>query len=121
MATKNFLESVNLFEGLLNSSKGEKKEMIYKKELFNELSEAERKKLRLKLRKMRDNIFATIVNTQDKTKLKTLCEKFATYYKDVYLINDYSLSSIASENTNEETKKTITQGFEIIKRELKIK
>ena len=45
--------------------------------------------------------------------------EFAEFYKETYKVNDFSFSSIASENTKD--KDTINNALAIIKRELKIK
>ena len=49
---------------------------------------------------------------------KKLIEGFIDFYKQVYVLNDFSFSSIASENTKEEKKEILIKGLEIVKKSL---
>ena len=42
---------------------------------------------------------------------KKLIEGFIDFYKQVYVLNDFSFSSIASENTNVVKKKILIKGL----------
>ena len=101
-------------EGLFKTSLGTKTE-IYKKELFEGANEKQIKSLRKKFRNVTFNFLSTIANNAD----KKLIEGFIDFYKQVYVINDFSFSSIASENTKEEKKKILIKGLEIVKKSLK--
>lgn len=100
--------------GLLKTSLGTKTE-IYKKELFEGANEKQIKSLRKKFRNVTFNFLSTIANNAD----KKLIEGFIDFYKQVYVINDFSFSSIASENTKEEKKAILIKGLEIVKNSLK--
>lgn len=100
--------------GLFKTSLGTKTE-IYKKELFEGANEKQVKSLRKKFRNVTFNFLSTIANNAD----KKLIEGFIDFYKQVYVINDFSFSSIASENTKEEKKATLIKGLEIVKNSLK--
>lgn len=100
--------------GLFKTSLGTKTE-IYKKELFEGANEKQIKSLRKKFRNVTFNFLSTIANNAD----KKLIEGFIDFYKQVYLINDFSFSSIASENTKEEKKAILIKGLEIVKNSLK--
>lgn len=100
--------------GLFKTSLGTKTE-IYKKELFNGANEKQTKSLRKKFRNVTFNFLSTIANNAD----KKLIEGFIDFYKQVYVLNDFSFSSIASENTKEEKKKILIKGLEIVKKSLK--
>lgn len=88
---------------------------IYKKELFLGANEKQIKSLRKKLRDVTFNFLSTIANNAD----KNLIDGFIDFYKQVYILNDFSFSSIASENTKEEKKKILIKGLEIVKKSLK--
>lgn len=100
--------------GLFKTSLGTKTE-IYKKELFEGANEKQIKSLRKKFRNVTFNFLSTIANNAD----KKLIEGFIDFYKQVYVINDFSFSSIASENTKEEKKVILIKGLEIVKNSLK--
>lgn len=100
--------------GLFKTSLGTKTE-IYKKELFEGANEKQIKSLRKKFRNVTFNFLSTIANNAD----KKLIEGFIDFYKQVYVTNDFSFSSIASENTKEEKKEILIKGLEIVKNSLK--
>nr|UWG26610.1 MAG: hypothetical protein [Bacteriophage sp.] len=100
--------------GLFKTSLGTKTE-IYKKELFEGANEKQIKSLRKKFRNVTFNFLSTIANNAD----KKLIEGFIDFYKQVYSINDFSFSSIASENTKEEKKAILIKGLEIVKKSMK--
>jgi hypothetical protein len=100
--------------GLFKTSLGTKTE-IYKKELFKGANEKQIKSLRKKFRNVTFNFLSTIANNAD----KKLIEGFIDFYKQVYVLNDFSFNSIASENTKEEKKETLIKGLEIVKKSLK--
>lgn len=100
--------------GLFKTSLGTKTE-IYKKELFEGANEKQIKSLRKKFRNVTFNFLSTIANNAD----KKLIEGFIDFYKQVYVLNDFSFSSIASENTKEEKKEILIKGLEIVKKSMK--
>lgn len=101
--------------GLFKTSLGGTKTEIYKKELFEGASEKQIKSLRKKFRNVTFNFLSTIANNAD----KKLIDGFIDFYKQVYVLNDFSFSSIASENTKEEKKAILLKGIEIVKSSLK--
>lgn len=100
--------------GLFKTSLGTKTE-IYKKDLFEGANEKQIKSLRKKFRNVTFNFLSTIANNAD----KKLIDGFIDFYKQVYVMNDFSFSSIASENTKEEKKAILIKGLEIVKDSLK--
>lgn len=100
--------------GLFKTSLGTKTE-IYKKELFEGANEKQIKSLRKKFRNVTFNFLSTIANHAD----KKLIEGFIDFYKQVYATNDFSFSSIASENTKEEKKEILIKGLDIVKKSMK--
>lgn len=100
--------------GLFKTSLGTKTE-IYKKELFEGANEKQIKMLRKKFRNVTFNFLSTIATNAD----KKLIDGFIDFYKQVYVLNDFSFSSIASENTKEEKKEILIKGLEIVKKSMK--
>lgn len=100
--------------GLFKTSLGTKTE-IYKKELFEGANEKQIKSLRKKFRNVTFNFLSTIANKAD----KKLIDGFIDFYKQIYVLNDFSFNSIASENTKEEKKAILLKGLEIVKNSLK--
>lgn len=100
--------------GLFKTSLGTKTE-IYKKNLFEGANEKQIKSLRKKFRNVTFNFLSSIATSAD----KKLIEGFIDFYKQVYVINDFSFSSIASENTKEEKKEILVKGLEIVKKSMK--
>lgn len=100
--------------GLFKTSLGTKTE-IYKKELFKGANEKQMKSLRKKFRNVTFNFLSTIATNAD----KKLIDGFIDFYKQVYVINDFSFSSIASENTKEEKKEILIKGLEVVKKSMK--
>lgn len=101
--------------GLFKTSLGTKTTEIYKKELFEGANEKQIKSLRKKFRNVTFNFLSTIANNAD----KKLIDNFIDFYKQVYVLNDFSFSSIASENTKEERKAILIKGLEIVKKSMK--
>lgn len=102
-------------QGLFKTALGRTKTEIYKKELFLGANEKQIKSLRKKFRNVTFNFLSTIATKAD----KKLIDGFIDFYKQVYVINDFSFSSIASENTKEEKKEILIKGLEIVKKSIK--
>lgn len=94
---------------LLKTNKGGAKESIYKKDIFDGVEN--KKSLRTKLRKLMFNYCSSIINITDNEKAKNLAKDFSNFYSSVYRINDFSLSSISSANTEESKKEILSEGL----------
>ena len=101
-------------EGLFKTALGTKTE-IYKKDLFAGANEKQIKSLRKKFRNVTFNFLSSIATNAD----KKLIANFVDFYKQVYVNNDFSFASIASENTKEEKKAILIKGLEIVKKNVK--
>ena len=95
---------------LLKTNKGSIKESIYKKDIFEGVDN--KKSLRTKLRKLMFNYCSSIINITDNEKAKNLAKDFSNFYASVYKVNDFSLSSVSSANTEETKKEILTKGLE---------
>lgn len=100
---------------LLLSNKGVNKEKIYRPQLFEGVKNV--KALRTTYRNAFENICKSILaaNKEDKKKIAT---SFAKYYKEVYLLNNYSLNSISSANLAADKKKLFLAGLTELKENL---
>lgn len=96
--------------GLLKTSLGQKTE-IYKNTLFDGMDEKKKKAARKKIRNYTYSMLSTIVEN----KSEKLINAFLDFYKSAYVLNDFSFTSIASENTKEEKKEILKKGLEIVK------
>ena len=94
---------------LLKTNKGGAKESIYKKDIFEGVDN--KKSLRTKLRKLMFNYCSSILNITETEKAKNLAKDFANFYSSVYRINDFSLSSVSSANTEESKKEILSKGL----------
>lgn len=94
---------------LLKTNKGGAKENIYKKDIFEGVDN--KKSLRTKLRKLMFNYCNSILNITETEKAKNLAKDFSNFYASVYRINDFSLSSVSSANTEESKKEILTKGL----------
>lgn len=88
---------------------------IYKKELFAGLFDDQKKQVRKQLRKIRDGFFLDILSCKDKIKLQKLCKEFFNWYTDIYTVNDFSVNSVCSGRTDQETKNLCEKALQIIK------
>ena len=94
---------------LLKTNKGGAKENIYKKDIFDGVDN--KKSLRTKLRKLMFNYCSSILNITETEKAKNLAKDFANFYASVYRVNDFSLSSVSSANTEESKKEILSKGL----------
>lgn len=94
---------------LLKTNRGSAKENIYKKDIFDGVDN--KKSLRTKLRKLMFNYCNSILNITDSEKAKNLAKDFSNFYASVYRVNDFSLSSVSSANTEESKKEILINGL----------
>jgi hypothetical protein len=116
-----FAKSKKSTESLLETSKG-KLERVYKPDLFVGMTEKQIKSSRKKIRNYVNSIFESIISLdlkKESAKVTKLVNEFNSFYKETYLVNDYSFASVASENSK--NKDTINKALVIIKTTLKIK
>lgn len=102
-------------EGLLKTSFGKKSD-IYKEEIFQELSDKEKKVARKKFRNTILSLSESLTQEKDKTRLEKLKKAFLDFYKQVYKVNDFSLSSVCSENMKETNKEILKKALQIVKK-----
>lgn len=103
-------------EGLLKTSFGVRKSDIYREEIFSELSDKEKKIARKKFRNILLSLSESLIQEKDKTRLEKLKKVFLDFYKEIYKVNDFSLSSICSENMKETNKEILRKALQIVKK-----
>nr|DAV67533.1 MAG TPA: hypothetical protein [Caudoviricetes sp.] len=119
---KSIIENfANNTKGLLKTSLGTKKASIYKDEIFLDCNEKEKKSLRKKLRNMLFSCASSLLNEKNKENQKALIKAFNDFYKECYLINDYSLNSVCNENLKTEKKEILSNALNLCKKELESK
>jgi hypothetical protein len=111
MKNSNLENLLNSFSGKLISASGAKKETIYRKGILSE-NASEQKNERNKLRKRLESIFKTLKTLSlqsNKDNFNSLCDDFITFYFNVYLRNDFSVSSLISDNSRNESLKKLAE------------
>ena len=97
---------------LIPSNKGGKKESIYKKSALEEMNGKSLKNKRDKLRKILFTFCSSVCTANDKNAERLFVE-FEKFYKDVFVKNDYSFSSVCSSQRKDSEKETIAKGMDI--------
>lgn len=111
----------NNTKGLLKTNLGTKKASIYKDEIFTNCNEKEKKSLRKKLRNMLFSCATSLLNEKNKENQKALIKAFNNFYKECYLINNYSLNSVCNENLKTEKKEILSNALNLCKKEIESK
>ncbi len=101
------------------ATNGERKSSLYKELDNKKLDKQQRKTVRNKRNKLINNILFYAQQKQLK-ELKETIKEFNSFYKETYLLNDYSINSIASKNSDKDTMEKVEIFFKIVK-EFKIK
>lgn len=71
-------------------------------------------KIRRKLRNERNSLIMDILNNSKNPKIQI--ENFDKFYKETYILNDYSLESFCSSNSDKNSQSFLKLGLEVIKR-----
>ena len=117
----NLNEVMNSFKN--ERKQGNKQSNIYKDVIYNNLNDKERKSLRSKLRRLRNNFAKDIASLHDAKDVKgrnLMIKKFIAFYKSFYKVNDYSFLSLSAKNNDKDTYEFISLMLKIIK-ESKVK
>lgn len=97
---------------LIPSNKGGKKESIYKKSALEEMSGKSLKNKRDKIRKMLLTFCSSVSSANDKNAERIFIE-FEKFYKEIFVTNDYSFSSVCSSQRKDSEKEIISKGMDI--------
>lgn len=104
---------------LIPSNKGGKKESIYKKSALDEMSGKSLKNKRDKIRKILFTFCSSVSTANDKN-AKRIFAEFEKFYKDVFVKNDYSFSSVCSTQRKDSEKEIISKGMDIFAKLAKV-
>lgn len=97
-----------------STTRNGRKSSIYKEDIFKGLSKNEAKKSRIQMRNWINKLLTGIANAEGDN-LNQLCNNFLELYRECYQVNDLSLASVASGNTNPTTKETYTEALAKVK------
>ena len=105
----------------LHTSSGLKKENLYNSSIYADcLTDKDKKSVRRKIRNLLDNFIGSIIRSEkNKTICENHCKQFKLFYEQVYRINDFSVESLISNNTEELKKENLKKMLEIVKKNLK--
>lgn len=105
----------------LHTNLGLKKENLYKSSIYADcLTDKDKKSVRRKIRNLLDNFIGSIIRSEkNKTICESHCKQFKLFYEQVYRINDFSVESLVSNNTDELKKENLKKMLEIVKKNLK--
>lgn len=103
-------------EGVLKAGAKGVKSDIYKKELFTEMLNDEKKAARRKYRKILQGLFISFKNAKATIEKEKVAKSFWDYYTTVYAVNDFTVASIAGGKIDEETKKVYEKYLPEIKK-----
>ena len=133
-ALKDMINGGNIFNALnevktLSKAKGSKGSTLYKDEVYNELNDKDKKKLRRIARHKRNAFAKDIIFLNDELKalkvakdkkakkeeLSTLINSFNKFYAMIYKLNDLSFNSLSAKNNDDDTYVLINNMLIIIK------
>lgn len=105
----------------LHTNSGLKKENLYNSSIYADcLTDKDKKSVRRKTRNLLDNFIGSIIRSEkNKTICENYCKQFKLFYEQVYRINDFSVESLVSNNTDELKKENLKKMLEIVKKNLK--
>lgn len=109
--TNNFNLLVNQLSKNIKQKKESSRDKLYKNEVD--------KKQRQILRKKRNNFIDNIIlfhSLKNEVELKKEINLFDKFYKENYLLNDYSINSIMQNNSDNDTKIKVKIFLEIVKK-----
>ena len=105
----------------LHTNSGLNKENLYNPSIYADcLTDKDKKSVRRKIRNLLDNFIGSIIRSEkNKTICENHCKQFKLFYEQVYRINDFSVESLVSNNTEELKKENLKKMLEIVKKNLK--
>ena len=98
---------------LIPSNKGGKKESLYKKEILEQMNGKSMKNKRDKIRKMLLTFCSSVCSANEKN-AKRIFVEFEKFYKEIFVTNDYSFSSVCSSQRKDSEKETIAKSMDIL-------
>ena len=115
----NINEVLKKFSLKSKGNKGSKESTLYKDAIYMQLNAKERKSLRMKVRRQRNNFAKHIIKAfkeKQNEELNTLIKDFNLFYKTFYKVNDLSFHSLSAKNNDEDTYELINDMINVIKK-----
>lgn len=107
----------NLNVAGLKTNSGLKKENLYLNSIYSDcLTDRDKKSRRRQVRNLLDNFIGTILRSKDVVAIKNHVKQFVIFYENTYRTNDFSISSLVSNNTEELKKENIQKMLELVKK-----
>ena len=105
----------------MHTNSGLKKENLYNSSIYADcLTDKDKKSVIRKIRNILDNFIGSFIRSDNnKTICENHCKQFKLFYEQVYRINDFSVESLVSNNTDELKKENLKKMLEIVKKNLK--
>lgn len=100
------------------NSTSNKGNFMYKFELMNNLTDQQKKSLRRKIRSKRKDLISSFlksVSLKDKDLILKSFKEFKTFYFKNCIVNDFTINSIASKNSDKETIELIVIFLNVVK------
>ena len=114
-------EKINKVSAKKAKAQSKANNILYKYILanLNKSTEGLLKEKKVARKKFRNTILSlseSLTQEKDKTRLEKLKKAFLDFYKQVYKVNDFSLSSVCSENMKETNKEILKKALQIVKK-----
>lgn len=102
----------------LKSSAGLRKENLYNNSIYADcITDKDKKSVRRKIRSLLDNFIGSIIRTESQKEIcKNHIKQFIVFYENVYRVNDFSISSLISNNTDNLKKQNLQRMLDIVKK-----
>lgn len=102
----------------LKSSAGLRKENLYNNSIYADcITDKDKKSVRRKIRSLLDNFIGSIIRTESQKEIcKNHIKQFIVFYENVYRVNDFSISSLVSNNTDDLKKQNLQRMLDIVKK-----
>lgn len=104
-------------KSMLSTAKGMRKENIYRKEVFAEcITDREKKSTRRKIRNLLESFVSSLLRAKSEQSKKAIAKDFCIFYKEIYSLNDFSIDSLISNNTDETKKDNVQKFLNLVKK-----
>lgn len=102
---------------VLKTSKGLKKEQLYKQSVFADcLTDREKKTTRRQIRNLLESFIASMLRCKSFAQKEAIAKDFVIFYNEIYAVNDFTIESLTSNNSDEIKKENIGRFLDEIKK-----
>lgn len=101
----------------LKTSKGLKKENIYRISVFSDcLTDREKKTRRRQIRNLFESFISSMLRCKSISQKESIAADFVIFYREIYSVNDFTLESLISNNSDDVKKENVSRFIEEIKK-----